>query len=194
MHQNVNQYIQTNKERFLEELFEFLRIPSISASSERKPDVRKTAEFVRRKLEEAGVDHAHIYETPGNPIVYAEQIIDSDKPTVLVYGHYDVQPTDPEEEWEHAPFEPYIDEQNMIRARGASDDKGQLFMHIKALEFLNQYSELPCNMKFIFEGEEEIGSPHIEAFAREHADMLAADVLLVSDTGMVSNEQPSIPV
>jgi len=194
MYQNVNQYIQAHKDRFLEELFEFLRIPSVSASSERQDDVRKAAEFVQKTLEKAGMEKVDIYETAGNPIVYAERIIDESKPTVLVYGHYDVQPTDPEEEWEHAPFAPYIDEQNNIRARGASDDKGQLFMHMKALEFLNRYNELPCNIKCIFEGEEEIGSPHIENFARENADMLAADVLLVSDTGMVSNEQPSIPI
>jgi acetylornithine deacetylase/succinyl-diaminopimelate desuccinylase-like protein len=184
-------YQQQHKERFLEELLGLLRIPSVSARSEHKPDMIKCAEEVKQHLLKAGLDTAQLYETPGHPVVYGEKIFDTSKPTVLVYGHYDVQPPDPLELWHSAPFEPEIRD-GKIFARGACDDKGQFFMHVKALETLIQTNTLPVNIKFIIEGEEEIGSKNLENFLEAHKQLLQADVVLISDTSMLSMENPSI--
>lgn len=189
----VQSYISDNRQRFLDELLEFLRIPSVSADSKFKNDVLRGAEFLVESLGKAGVDQVEICPTPGNPIVYAEKIVRSDAPTVLVYGHYDVQPADPYELWESPPFEPVI-KNDRIYARGSCDDKGQMYMHIKALEILNQAGELPCNIKFILEGEEEVGSSNLEKFVRENASRLSSDVILISDTALISNNTPSITV
>lgn len=186
-------YQQQHKERFLEELLALLRIPSISARSEHKADMVTCAEAVKEHLIKAGVDKAVMFETEGHPVVYGEKIIDSSKPTVLVYGHYDVQPADPLELWHSTPFEPVIKD-GKIFARGACDDKGQFFMHVKALETLTATDTLPVNIKFIIEGEEEVGSPQLANFLRLHKDMLKADVVLISDTAMLSMENPSIDV
>lgn len=187
----MNQYLEDNKQRFLDELFELLRIPSVSTDKEFKGEVRKAAEFVKTKLEAAGVDSAEVVDTPGNPIVYAEKIAGPDKPTILVYGHYDVQPADPIDLWDSPPFEPVIKNER-IYARGACDDKGQMYMHVKALEILNAEGEVPCNVKIMIEGEEEIGSEHLQWFVQKYRDRLDAEVILISDTGMLSNENPSI--
>ncbi len=184
-------YQQQHNERFLEELLGLLRIPSVSARSEHKPDMIKCAEEVKQYLLKAGLDTAQLYETPGHPVVYGEKIFDASKPTVLVYGHYDVQPPDPLELWHSAPFEPEIRD-GKIFARGACDDKGQFFMHVKALETLIQTNTLPVNIKFIIEGEEEIGSKNLENFLEAHKQLLQADVVLISDTSMLSMENPSI--
>ena len=184
-------YLETNKQRFLDELLELLRIPSVSADSKFKGDVRKAAEFVREKLQAAGLDNAQLYETPGHPIVYAEKFVDASKPTVLVYGHYDVQPADPYELWHTPPFEPTIRNER-IYARGACDDKGQFYMHIKAIEAMVATDGLPCNVKVMIEGEEEVGSDHLGTFVAAHREMLKADVILVSDTSIISNETPSL--
>lgn len=186
-------YQQQHKERFLEELLALLRIPSISARSEHKADMATCAEAVKQHLLQAGLDKAEVYETAGHPVVYGEKIIDPSKPTVLVYGHYDVQPADPLELWHSAPFEPVIKD-GKIFARGACDDKGQFFMHVKALETLTATNSLPVNIKFIIEGEEEIGSPELANFLRVHKNMLTADVVLISDTAMISMDSPSIDV
>lgn len=186
-------YIQENKQRFLDELFELLRIPSVSADSKFKADVQKAAEYIRTKFEEAGVDKVEIKPTEGHPIVYAEKMISDELPTVLVYGHYDVQPADPYELWETPPFEPTIRDER-IYARGSSDDKGQMYMHIKAFEALMQSAELPCNVKFMIEGEEEVGSDHLAEFVTNNKELLKADVILISDTGIINNENPSITV
>lgn len=187
----VKHYVEANKDRFVSELFDLLRIPSISAQSEHRPDMQRCAEFLAAKLVEAGADRAEVMPTEGNPVVYAEKIIDPKARTVLVYGHYDVMPVDPREEWRTDPFEPVV-EQGRIRARGADDDKGQLWMHAKAFEAMCATDSLPCNVKFMLEGEEEIGSPSLYGFCREHRKMLAADVILVSDTSMISMDTPSI--
>ncbi|MDB5239461.1 MAG: dipeptidase, partial [Spirosoma sp.] len=187
----MTSYLEENKQRFLDELLELLRIPSVSADSSFKGDVRRAAEFVRDKLSAAGLDKAALYETPGHPIVYAEKIVDSTRPTVLVYGHYDVQPADPYELWQSPPFEPTIRNER-IYARGACDDKGQFYMHIKALEAMLATDGLPCNVKVMIEGEEEVGSDHLGLFVAEHRDMLHADVILISDTSNISNEIPSL--
>lgn len=184
-------YLETNKQRFLDELLELLRIPSVSADSSFKGDVRKAAEFVKDKLQAAGLDNAQLYETPGHPIVYAEKFVDARKPTVLVYGHYDVQPADPYELWHTPPFEPTIRNER-IYARGACDDKGQFYMHIKAIEAMVATDGLPCNVKVMIEGEEEVGSDHLGTFVAAHREMLKADVILVSDTSIISNETPSL--
>ncbi|GAB2529690.1 dipeptidase [Spirosoma aerophilum] len=184
-------YLETNKQRFLDELLELLRIPSVSADSNFKGDVRRAAEFVKDKLQAAGLDNAQLYETPGHPIVYAEKIVDPAKPTVLVYGHYDVQPADPYELWHTPPFEPTIRNER-IYARGACDDKGQFYMHVKAIEAMVATDGLPCNVKVMIEGEEEVGSDHLGIFVAEHKDMLKADVILVSDTSIISNDTPSL--
>ena len=184
-------YLEENKERFLNELLELLRIPSVSADSKFKGDVRRAAEFVRDKMTAAGLDKAEIHETPGHPIVYAEKLVDPARPTVLVYGHYDVQPADPYELWQSPPFEPTIRNER-IYARGACDDKGQFYMHIKALEAMLATDGLPCNVKVMIEGEEEVGSDHLGTFVAEHRDMLRADVILISDTSIISNETPSL--
>ncbi|GAB3640539.1 dipeptidase [Spirosoma arcticum] len=184
-------YLEQNKQRFLDELLDLLRIPSVSADSKFKGDVRQAAEFVRDKLAAAGLDKAAIYETPGHPIVYAEKLVDPARPTVLVYGHYDVQPADPYELWQSPPFEPTIRNER-IYARGACDDKGQFYMHIKALEAMLATDGLPCNVKVMIEGEEEVGSDHLGTFVAEHRDMLRTDVILISDTSIISNETPSL--
>ena len=184
-------YIKENKERFISELFDLLRIPSISAQSERKPDMQRCAEFLAAALVKAGADRADVLSTEGNPVVYAEKTVDPGAKTVLVYGHYDVMPVDPRDEWRTEPFEPVIRD-GRIWGRGADDDKGQLWMHAKAFEAMCATDSLPCNVKFMLEGEEEIGSPSLEAFCRTHKELLEADVILVSDTSMVSAETPSL--
>lgn len=187
------EYQDKHKERFLEELLELLRIPSISARSENKNDMRACAEAVRESLLKAGADKVVIHPTPGHPIVYGEKITDPSLPTVLVYGHYDVQPPDPLELWHSGPFEPVIKD-GKIFARGACDDKGQFYMHVKALETMVQTHSLSTNIKFCIEGEEEIGSPNLANFVRENKDLLKADVVLISDTAMISMEHPSIDI
>ena len=184
-------YINENKQRFLDELLALLRIPSVSARSEHKEDMLTCAEAVKQRLEEAGADAVSVFPTAGHPVVYGEKIIDKNKPTVLVYGHYDVQPPDPLELWQSGPFEPMIKD-DKIYARGSADDKGQFYMHIKAFETLIKTATLPLNIKFIIEGEEEIGSPSLASFLDENKDKLKADVVLISDTSMLSLETPSI--
>ena len=184
-------YIEANKQRFLDELFDLLRIPSVSADPAFKGDVRRAAEFVQQKLIEAGVDTAEICETAGHPIVFAQKIIDASLPTVLVYGHYDVQPADPYELWDSPPFEPVLKDGNMY-ARGACDDKGQIYMHIKAFEAMMATNQLHCNVKMMFEGEEEVGSDNLGIFVANNREKLAADVILISDTSIISNEVPSV--
>jgi len=186
-------YQEKNKKRFLDELLELLRTPSISARSEHKEDMTNCAEAVKKRLLDAGADKAEVYSTEGHPVVYAEKIMDAKKPTVLVYGHYDVQPPDPLELWHSGPFEPVIKD-GKIYARGSADDKGQFYMHVKALETMVQTNSLSCNIKFIIEGEEEIGSPHLPAFIVSHKDLLKADVVLISDSSMISMENPSIEI
>ena len=189
----IKNYIEENKQRFLDELFDLLRIPSVSADSKFAGDVRKTAEFVKESLVKAGVDNAEICETAGHPIVYAEKIIDASLPTVLVYGHYDVQPADPYELWDSPPFEPVI-KNDKIYARGACDDKGQMYMHVKSFETMIQTNTLACNVKFMIEGEEEVGSDNLGVFVKENKEKLSADVILISDTSMIANDVPSITV
>jgi acetylornithine deacetylase/succinyl-diaminopimelate desuccinylase-like protein len=186
-------YQEQHKDRFLQELLELLRIPSISAKSEHKPDMLRCAETVKQRLLEAGVDKAVIYETDGHPLVYAEKIIDPSKPTVLVYGHYDVQPAEPLELWKSGPFDPVIVD-GKIFARGSCDDKGQFYMHVKALETLIQTNTLANNIKFCIEGEEEIGSPNLGKFVASHQELLAADCVLISDSAMISLDTPSIDI
>ncbi|WP_196891109.1 dipeptidase [Aureivirga marina] len=195
--ENIKSYVDENKDRFINELIELLKIPSISADTAYNQDVLNTADAVKESLEKAGCDKVEICETPGYPIVYAEKIIDANLPTVLVYGHYDVQPADPIELWDSPPFEPVIKKTELhpegaIFARGACDDKGQMYMHVKAFEYMIQNDNLPCNVKFMIEGEEEIGSPSLDWFVKRNQEKLANDVILISDTGMISNEQPSI--
>ncbi|MGB0175871.1 MAG: dipeptidase [Owenweeksia sp.] len=190
-------YIEQNKDRFLEELKDLLRIPSISADSKYKEEVMKTAEAVGKSLREAGADKVEICPTPGFPIVYAEKIISDDLPTVLVYGHYDVQPPDPMNLWKSGPFEPVVKETEIhpkgaIFARGACDDKGQMFMHVKAFEVMNRTNSLACNVKFMIEGEEEVGSANLGWFVDRNKEKLASDVILISDTGILNNDTPSI--
>ena len=189
--QEIKKYVEENKQRFLAELFELLRFPSISADPKYKGDVLKTADFVAEKLKAAGADNVEVCPTAGYPIVYGEKIIDADKPTVLVYGHYDVQPPDPLELWHTPPFEPTIRD-GKIFARGACDDKGQFYMHVKAFEFMIQNNSLPCNIKFMIEGEEEVGSDNLGEFVIANKKRLAADVVLISDTAMISLENPSL--
>ena len=186
-------YIEDNKQRFLDELFELLRIPSVSADPKFKGDVRKTAEAVKARLLEAGCDVAELVETPGHPVVFGEKIIDPNLPTVVVYGHYDVQPADPYELWDSPPFEPVIKNEK-IYARGSCDDKGQAYMHVKALQTMVETGNLPCNVKFMIEGEEEVGSDNLETFVKENKEKLAGDVILISDTSIISNDNPSITV
>ena len=191
--ENLNAYLEANKERFLAELFDLLRIPSISADSKYAGDVRRTGEFIKDKLIEAGADKVELCETAGHPIVYGEKIINPDLPTVLVYGHYDVQPPDPLDLWETPAFEPTIRNEK-IYARGACDDKGQMYMHVKAFENMMTNGELACNVKFMIEGEEEIGSYNLETFVKANAERLAADVIILSDTSIIANDCPSITV
>ncbi len=186
-------YQDKHKERFLEELMALLRIPSISSDSRNQKDMLTCAEAVKRSLLDAGLTKAAVYPTAGHPVVYAEKIVDPSKPTVLVYGHYDVQPVDPLELWNTPPFEPTI-KNGVIFARGSADDKGQFFMHVKAMEMMNATGTLACNIKFIIEGEEEIGSPNLGAFVSSHKELLKADVILISDTSMISLDTPSIEI
>ena len=188
---DLKNYIESNKDRFLEELFGLIRIPSISAKSEHKDDMVKAAEYIKNSLLEAGVDKAEVMPTKGNPVVYGEKMIDENAPTVIVYGHYDVMPAEPFELWESPPFEPEIRD-GKIYARGADDDKGQAFMHVKAFEYLVKTDQLPCNVKFMIEGEEEVGSPSLGEWCEQNKEMLKADVILVSDTGMIAQDIPSI--
>lgn len=195
--ETIKTYINQHKNRFLDELIELLKIPSISADSAYKNDVIKTAEVVKQSLLHAGCDKAEICETPGYPIVYGEKIIDKSLPTVLVYGHYDVQPPDPLDLWTSPPFEPVIKTTDLhpegaIFARGACDDKGQFYMHVKALEYMTETNSLPCNVKFMIEGEEEVGSSNLAWFVPRNLEKLANDVILISDTGMIANDVPSI--
>ena len=185
------QYIENNQDKFLNELFDLLRIPSISADSAYAADVQRCAEYTAMRLKEAGADNVTLEQTAGNPIVYGDKIIDPNKPTILVYGHYDVQPSVPDELWNTPPFEPTIKDGN-IYARGACDDKGQFYMHLKAFETMMQTDTLHCNVKFMIEGEEEIGSTNLGIYVKEYKEKLAADVVLISDTGMIANDVPSI--
>src|SRR5882757_7457393 len=186
-------YQEKNKDRFLSELLDLLRIPSISAKSEHKGDMRKCAEAVKQRLLEAGADKAEVFSTDGHPVVYAEKIIDPSKPTVLVYGHYDVQPAVPLELWKSGPFEPVIVD-GKIFARGSYYDKGQFYMHVKALETLVQTNSLNNNIKFCIEGEEEVGSPNLGKFVAAHKELLKADCVLISDSAMISLDTPSIDI
>ncbi|MCC2590135.1 dipeptidase [Chryseobacterium sp. MFBS3-17] len=195
--QETLKYIQENKQRYIDELFELLRIASISADPAYKDEVLKCAGVVANHLKNAGADEVEVCETPGNPIVYGEKIIDKNLPTVLVYGHYDVQPPDPLELWNKPPFEPYIQKTEIhpdgaIFARGSADDKGQFFMHVKAFEAMMQTNSLPCNVKFIIEGEEEVGSVSLAGWVTENKEKLACDCILISDTGLYSREQPTV--
>jgi len=192
-------YIESNRDRFLEELFELLRIPSVSADPAFAGDVQKCAELVAKQLEAAGGENVEIIPTEGYPVVYGEKMVGPDVPTVLVYGHYDVQPADPLDLWDAPAFEPVIKKTDIhpegaIFARGACDDKGQFFMHVKALEAMVQSNALHCNVKFMIEGEEEVGSEHLDAFLETHREKIAADIVLVSDTGIIANDVPSITV
>ena len=189
----MQQYIQQHKDRFLSELIELLRIPSVSADSKYKADVRLAAEFICEKLKSAGADLAEINETAGHPIVYGEKIIDKSLPTILVYGHYDVQPADPLNLWNSPPFEPIVKNEK-IYARGACDDKGQVYMHIKAFETMMATNSLPCNVKFMIEGEEEVGSDNLGIFVKANKEKLDANVILISDTAIIANDIPSIDV
>lgn len=191
--QGVKNYIDQNKQRFLDELFDLLRIPSVSANPDFKEDVFEAASFIKARLEEAGADLVEVCPTDGYPIVYGEKIIDPKLPTVLVYGHYDVQPADPYELWHTPPFEPTIKNEK-IYARGSADDKGQMYMHVKAFELMMRTNQLPCNVKFMIEGEEEVGSGNLGPFCIANRERLKADVVLISDTSMIANDVPSIDV
>ena len=189
----IKKYVEENKDRFLDELFDLIRIPSISSKSEAKDDMHLTAEHIKKSLLSAGADHAEVKETSGWPVVYGYKMVNEALPTVLVYGHYDVQPVEPLELWDSPPFEPEVRD-GKIFARGADDDKGQLFMHVKAFELMNATGTLSCNVKFMIEGEEEIGSPSLKQFCKENKELLAADIILISDTTMIAQNIPSITV
>ncbi|MCU4177490.1 dipeptidase [Carboxylicivirga sp. N1Y90] len=189
--QDLKQYIEDNKQRFLDELFELIRIPSISSKPEHKDDMYSCAEMWKKLLLEGGADKAVIMETEGNPVIYGEKILDPSYHTVLVYAHYDVQPAEPLELWTSPPFEPEVRD-GKIFARGADDDKGQGFMHTKAFEYLVRTNQLKCNVKFLIEGEEEVGSPSLPKFCRDNKELLKSDVILVSDTGMIAPDVPTI--
>ena len=188
---SVDEHIETNKDRFLNELLDLLRIPSVSADPKYKADVARCAEEVAKRMKEAGLEKVEVCPTKGNPIVYGEKIIDPTKPTVLVYGHYDVQPPDPLDLWDSPPFEPVVKD-GIIYARGSADDKGQFYMHVKAVEAMVKTGNLPCNVKMMIEGEEEVGSSNLGTFVKENTKRLAADVVLISDTAMIANDVPSI--
>ena len=193
----MNTYIEQNKDRFLSELFDFLRIPSVSADSKFQPDMLSAAEYIKEKLLAAGLDKAEICPTAGHPIVYAEKIVNTSLPTILVYGHYDVQPADPYELWDSPPFEPTIKvtknhPDGAIFARGSCDDKGQIYMHVKAIEMMLADGALPCNVKIMFEGEEEIGSENLGVFVKANKGKLSADLILISDTSIIANDIPSV--
>ncbi|GAA0872445.1 dipeptidase [Gangjinia marincola] len=194
---DIATYLNEHKQRFIDELIELLKIPSISADPAYKGDVIKTAQAVADQLKKAGCDHVELCETKGYPIIYGEKMIDPNLPTILVYGHYDVQPPDPVELWDSPPFEPVIKSTKLhpdgaIFARGTCDDKGQMYMHVKALEYMTSQGELPCNVKFMIEGEEEVGSVSLETFVKENREKLKNDVILISDTGMIAKDVPSI--
>ena len=189
---NVAQvYIEKNKAKFLSELVELLKIPSVSTDKTFKDDVFRAAEYIKNRLVDAGADSVEVCPTGGYPIVYGEKIIDAALPTILIYGHYDVQPADPIDLWDSPPFEPVVTD-TLVIARGAADDKGQIYMHIKAFEVMMQTNTLACNVKFMIEGEEEVGSDSLGPFLEKNKNRLSADVVLVSDTAMLSNENPSI--
>lgn len=193
----INNYLDKNKDRFLNELIDLLKLPSVSADSKYKDDVLKTAEMVKQRLIDAGADNVEICETKGYPVVYGEKITDPSKPTVVVYGHYDVQPADPLNLWDSPPFEPVIKKTAMhpagaIFARGACDDKGQMYMHVKAFELMMKTNTLPCNVKFMIEGEEEVGSPSLGPWVTANKEKLKGDVILISDTSIIANDIPSI--
>ena len=194
---SLQSYLDSNKDRFVQELFELLRIPSVSADPAYSKDVFKTADFVADSLKTAGCDAVEVCQTKGFPIIYGEKLIDPKLPTILVYGHYDVQPADPIELWDAPAFEPIIKKTDLhpegaIFARGACDDKGQMYMHVKALEFMTSTDQLPCNVKFMIEGEEEVGSENLAEFVKNHTTKLKNDVILISDTGMIAKDTPSI--
>ncbi len=196
---SINKYIIENQEKFINELFDLLRIPSVSADPKFKDDVFAAADFVKESLEQAGADKVELCQTPGYPIVYGEKIIDAALPTVLVYGHYDVQPADPYDLWDSPPFEPVIKKterhpDGAIFARGSADDKGQFYMHVKAFEAMMASGDMPCNIKFMIEGEEEVGSENLDTFVKANKEKLQADVIVVSDTHMISLENPSVTV
>ncbi|HMS67418.1 MAG TPA: dipeptidase [Saprospiraceae bacterium] len=199
MMEGTQKYIKENKDQFLNELIDLLKIPSVSADAKYKDDVRKTAEAIKIHLDKAGCQKSTVYETKGHPIVYGEYLKDKKLPTVLVYGHYDVQPADPLELWESPPFEPVIKKtknhpKGAIFARGSCDDKGQMFMHIKAFEAMVSANELPCNVKFMIEGEEEVGSPNLGIFCKKNKKLLSCDVIVISDTAIIANDVPSVTV
>jgi acetylornithine deacetylase/succinyl-diaminopimelate desuccinylase-like protein len=187
----IKNYIEKNNQRFLDELFELIKIPSISSQTEHKPDMLKAAEYWKKTILEAGADKAEIFETKGNPVVYGEKIIDPSLPVILVYGHYDVMPVDPLDQWISSPFDPEIRD-GKIYARGADDDKGQSFIHAKAFELMVKTGTLPCNVKFMIEGEEEIGSGSLKIWCADNKDLLKSDVIIVSDTSMIAENTPSI--
>ena len=189
----VDNYIESNKDRFLEELIDLLKVPSVSADPAYSKDVLRTAELLKDRLVEIGMENVEVCPTSGYPIVFGEKIVNSALPTVLVYGHYDVQPADPIDLWDSPPFEPVIKD-DKIYARGACDDKGQMYMHVKAVELMMQNGGLPCNVKFMIEGEEEVGSESLGEFVKDNKERLAADLVLISDTGMIANDIPSITV
>lgn len=191
--ETIQDYIQSNQKRFIDELIELLKIPSISADSKYNKDVARAAEFIKNQLEKAGATHVEICPTKGHPIVYGEKIIDPKLPTILVYGHYDVQPVDPVNLWDSPPFEPVIKD-NKIYARGACDDKGQVYMHLKAFEGMMKTNSLPCNVRFMIEGEEEVGSVNLGTWVKENKQRLKGDVILISDTSIIANDVPSIEV
>src|SRR5204863_2579417 len=193
MSQVWKDYQEKNKDRFLNELLEMLRIPSISARSEHKADMVKCGEMVKQRMLEAGADKAEIFTTPGHPIVYGEKIIDPSKPTVLVYGHYDVQPAEPLELWHSGPFDPVVKD-GKIYGRGSADDKGQFYMHVKALEMMVRTKTMSTNIKFLIEGEEEVGSPNLGKLVADNKDLLKADVILISDSSMLSMDTPSLDI
>ncbi|UBM57629.1 dipeptidase [Marinilongibacter aquaticus] len=193
----MNKYIEENKQRFLDELIEFLKIASVSADPKFNNEMQEAAQWVKGKLLDAGMDSAEICQTKGHPVVYAEKQVDASLPTVLVYGHYDVQPADPYELWNSPPFDPVIKKtaahpDGAIFARGACDDKGQIYMHVKAVEMMLAQNQLPCNVKVMFEGEEEVGSENLETFIKENKERLAADIILISDTSIIGNDIPSV--
>ncbi|GAC1484396.1 MAG: dipeptidase [Flavisolibacter sp.] len=187
------EYQDKNKDRFLDEMMELLKIPSISAKSQHKEDMRRCADLVKKRLLDSGASKAEVMETKGYPVVYGEKMIDPSKPTVLVYGHYDVQPPEPLELWHSGPFEPIIKDQK-VYARGSADDKGQFYMHIKAMEIMSRTDSLQTNIKFLIEGEEERGSPNLGQFVADHKSLLRADVILISDSAMISMENPSLDI
>ena len=186
-------YLEENKDRFLDEMLDLLRIPSVSAKSEHKDDMHKCAELVKQRLLDAGCDKAEVMTTQGHPVIFGEKIIDPAKPTVLIYGHYDVQPVDPLNLWHSDPFEPTIKD-GKVYARGSADDKGQFFMHVKALETMVKTKTMSTNIKFLIEGEEEVGSPSLGKFVAEHRELLKTDVILISDSAMLSMETPSLDI